>query len=133
MSLPSSVFYHLSLNHQVHYGLASCVSPRCAGAMTRLIDRSSKRAKLQAPTPTSPTASVLNHNVDPTPNSRIQLPNGLIDVIMNHFKENGNMVGLASVAQCSRTMYDIVIPKLYETIIGRKTIKNNLLRDIHLL
>ena len=45
-----------------------------------------------------------------------QLPNEIIDVILNYVKGNGQLKSLASIARANHNMYDISIPKLYETI-----------------
>ena len=53
-----------------------------------------------------------------------QLPNEIIDVILNYVKDNGHLKSLASIARTSHNMYDIAIPKLYETITIKEDKKN---------
>jgi hypothetical protein len=45
-----------------------------------------------------------------------QLPNEIIDVILDISKANKDLSGLAAVARANRQMYDLAIEKLYETI-----------------
>jgi hypothetical protein len=54
------------------------------------------------------------------PDMRRQLPNELIEVIVDHIKEDGNFKTLATVGLASHNMYNIVIPKLYETVTVKK-------------
>jgi hypothetical protein len=45
-----------------------------------------------------------------------QLPNELIDVILDISKAKNDLAGLAAVARANHQMYDFAIEKLYETI-----------------
>jgi hypothetical protein len=45
-----------------------------------------------------------------------QLPNEIIDAILDITKANSDLPGLAAVARANRQMYDLAIEKLYETI-----------------
>jgi len=56
--------------------------------------------------------------------SKPQLPNEIIDVILECVKENGHLKSLASIARTNHNMYDIAIPKLYETITIKEDKKN---------
>jgi len=48
------------------------------------------------------------------------LPNELLDLILNILQERGEFKSLTSVARVDRNMYDIVIPKIYQTVIVNK-------------
>lgn len=56
--------------------------------------------------------------------SRIpQLPNEVVDSILEILKVEGQFNTLTSVARVSHTMYNIAIPKLYDTVVFSKTQK----------
>jgi hypothetical protein len=59
---------------------------------------------------------MVNQGINFKSNSRRQLPNELIEVIVEHIKVDGNFKTLAAIARASQNMYNIVIPKLYETV-----------------
>jgi hypothetical protein len=50
------------------------------------------------------------------PSVKRLLPNELVDVILEYIKEDGQLESLAAIARANQAMYDIAIPKLYETI-----------------
>jgi hypothetical protein len=89
--------------------------------MLTLLTDSKKQAKANSPTASHPP-NMVEQNIDIGLNSRRQLPNELIEVIVEHIKEDGNLKTLAAIARASQHMYDIVIPKLYETV--KVTAKN---------
>ena len=64
---------------------------------------------------------MVDQGIDTKVNSRRQLPNELIEVIIEHIKVDGNFKTLAAIARANHNMYNIVIPKLYETV----TVKAN--------
>lgn len=45
-----------------------------------------------------------------------QLPIEIIDAILSFLKANNDLSALTAVARANRTMYDLAIPKLYETV-----------------
>lgn len=59
-----------------------------------------------------------------TSTSKPQLPNEIIDVILECVKDNGHLQSLASIAWANHNMYDIAIPKLYETVTIKKDKEN---------
>jgi len=84
--------------------------------LTLLTNSKVKRAKANAPTVTSHPPNVVDQSIDIKSNSRLQLPNELIEIIVEHIKVDENFKTLAAIARASRNMYNIVIPKLYETV-----------------
>jgi len=54
--------------------------------------------------------------------SRIpKLPNEIVDAILEILKEEMKFKTLASVARVNHTMYDIAVPKIYETVVFKGT------------
>jgi len=45
------------------------------------------------------------------------LPNELLELILNILQERGEFKTFTSVARVNRNMYDIAIPKIYQTVI----------------
>ena len=55
--------------------------------------------------------------------SRIpKLPNEVVDAILEVLKVEEELKTLTSVARVNHTMYDIAIPKIYETVIFSETV-----------
>ena len=55
--------------------------------------------------------------------SRIpKLPNEVVDAILEVLKVEEEFKTLTSVARVNHTMYDIAIPKIYETVIFSETV-----------
>jgi len=48
------------------------------------------------------------------------LPNEVLDSILTVLQVDGDFSTLCSVAQASRNMYEIAIPKIYETVVFNK-------------
>jgi hypothetical protein len=84
--------------------------------LTPLTNSKTKRAKASSPTTTTHPPNMVNQGINFKSNSRRQLPNELIEVIVEHIKVDGNFKTLAAIARASQNMYNIVIPKLYETV-----------------
>jgi len=53
-----------------------------------------------------------------------RLPNEVVDSILEILKKEGDFRTLTSVARVSRVMYDIAIPKIYETVVFSQTTGN---------
>jgi hypothetical protein len=115
LSLPpvNFPFPSLTTNHQTHHEQAvSCHLPHQSG-MVKLTSSRMKRARFQPPS--SKLVPITLHPY-PNPNPDRQLPNELIDVILEHLKTDDDLPAIAKVARTSRRMYSIAIPKLYETV-----------------
>jgi hypothetical protein len=49
-----------------------------------------------------------------------KLPNEILDSILGLLKVDGDFSTLCSVAQANRNLYNLVIPKIYETVVINK-------------
>ena len=45
------------------------------------------------------------------------MPTEILDMILEMLRKDGEFKALAAAARASKTMYDIAIPKIYETVV----------------
>lgn len=83
--------------------------------MLELTYSGTKQARFKPPT-SKLIAKTPHPYPDPNPDPARQLPNELINIILEHLKTDDDLPAIAKVARTSRRMYSIAIPKLYKTV-----------------
>jgi hypothetical protein len=78
------------------------------------LEKKAKRSKIIA----APDATKMSKDkADPSiSHNAVQLPTEIMDHIISFLKADDNLPALAVVARVNHDMYDLVIPKLYESV-----------------